>query len=386
MRVSQWSLIPLLAASSLSVSQAWYMVGLEAKKSTKKRPARTQIESTKREPAGAENLFSIARWRRNQPPGIRTEQVERRKRRWILRRIQRGKERNLDTVVEESEEIDQLLNGWGIERVRQTLSIPSCFFDSQEEERRLAAMKLLLERELHDLREKTERFPDVYSDQRLLRFLRKDKLQNIGSAVARYRNFLHWRQENQVDDIRALVEAQPFNPQSKVVAEYIPCEVDLMEHTSHGSVVLPVVLNVGQWKTAAIADLINQKKLTLQDFIRYWIYMFESLHRKLYLESERLQKMVYVDEICDLTDMSIKQFSPGFLSTVLKPWMETTQTYYPETTKRISLFNPPRMLSLVWNIVANLASPGTLTKVHLFPSCKGTVLDFVRFHHTKERV
>jgi hypothetical protein len=109
--------------------------------------------------------------------------------------------------------------------------------------------------------------------------------------------------------------------------------------------------------------------------------MFESLHRQLYLDSYRLEKMIYVDEICDLSGMRMQQFSPAFVTQVLKPWLSVTQTYYPETTKHIFFLNPPRIISLIWKIVAPMSSPGTVAKVRMVSGFEGSVHDFV--HHVR---
>jgi hypothetical protein len=272
---------------------------------------------------------------------------------------------------------------------RQEISLPSSFFDSEEEKKRLATMKFLLEHDLYALKNRTVRlankkvvpvvtaFPDAYGDLRLLRFLRKDKKQDPASASIRYQDFLHWREESNVDEIRARVETHPFHPPSSLIAEYMPCEFHLTETALvDESNNLPVVLNIGEWKTASITKLIHQKKISLEDFIRYWIYMFESLHRQLYLDSYRLEKMIYVDEICDLSGMRMKQFSPAFVTRVLKPWLSVTQTYYPETTKHIFFLNPPRIISLIWKIVAPMSSPGTVAKVRMVSGFEGSIQDF----------
>ena len=109
--------------------------------------------------------------------------------------------------------------------------------------------------------------------------------------------------------------------------------------------------------------------------------MFESLHQRLYLESIKAGRMVYIDEICDLKKMSIGQLSPSFVSKVARPWISVTQTYYPETAKRISFLNPPSILSVAWSIVAKMVSKSTVEKVQLFPNFEGTTQDFVEMHH-----
>ena len=90
--------------------------------------------------------------------------------------------------------------------------------------------------------------------------------------------------------------------------------------------------------------------------------------------------MVFIDEVCDLSGMAMKQRSPEFSSTVLKPWLDLTQSHYPETAKRIVFLNPPKIVSVIWKIVTPMASPGTVAKVSLQSNFKGSGQDY--FHQT----
>ena len=107
---------------------------------------------------------------------------------------------------------------WGVDKQQSHLSLPSWAFTDAAEQRHLAAMKVVLGRDLEMLEQKTitfsdgrtikvtEAFPDVYGDFRLLRFLRKDKVQDPVTAAVRFRNFLQWREDNHVDEIRLQIE------------------------------------------------------------------------------------------------------------------------------------------------------------------------------------
>jgi hypothetical protein len=100
-------------------------------------------------------------------------------------------------------------------------------------------------------------FPDVYGDLRLLRFLRKDRVQDPVSAAERYRSFLHWRIATDVDTVRAHVERQPFSPPSHldIVTELLPCDFNVNEGGTEDTV--PAILFAGSWDTAAIMRLIQ---------------------------------------------------------------------------------------------------------------------------------
>jgi hypothetical protein len=297
------------------------------------------------------------------------------------------------------------LDLWGVEKTRQDLSLPSWACESVEEERRLAAMKMLLGKELERLNSQmvtlphhhnnnggsgssrrvqvVTAFPDVYSDFRLLRFLRKDKIQDPVTAAMRYRQYLQWRERNDIDAIRAMVESHPFEPppELSIVENYLPCEFR-GEPSRDGSV--PILLQVGSWDTAAITQLIRNNELPLSAFLQYWTYMFDSLHYHLYQESMKEKQMVFIDEVCDLSGMTLQQFSPAFVSTVLKPWMELTQSNYPETARRILFLRPPRILRFVWKLVTPLASPGTVAKISLKSDFTGSGKDY--FHQTYSKL
>ena len=180
------------------------------------------------------------------------------------------------------------------------LALPEWACENIEEANRLIEMKLLIGDKLEQMRNqpasqgrtKLEAFPDVYGDLRLLRFLRKDRPQNPVSAAERYEKFLAWRQEQTVDQVRMDLEKQPFQSPIAIVSLSMPSKLDAP--ASEHSKLIPIVLYLGEWQSAAVTALIRKHKLTLQQFLLHWIYMFESLHRQLYLESLRLQEMVYV--------------------------------------------------------------------------------------------
>jgi len=256
-------------------------------------------------------------------------------------------------------------------------------FNDASEEAHFAATKVLLNEEFERLRNEKldEAYPDAYSDLRLLRFLRKDKPQQPLLTAERFRAFIRWRQDNNVDRIREEVGKSPFNPPPKTdkIASLFPIHLkydERMYETIAAEDTVPALLPIGDWKSSALAEEIHSRHITLPDFLDYWIYLNESLNLLLHEESMRRQKVVYVDEVLDLTEMSLKQFSPRFVKNIMKPWLHLTQTFYPETTKRIYFLNPPRILKVVWSIVTPFVSPGTVAKVILH-RYHGTCDDFI---------
>lgn len=364
---------PLLQPSSLAA------VGVGERKNNSADVKKTyRAADYSREPAGVAALIfsrprsvrdSLKRSRRRANDFVRN-------RRWIIRRRERG-------IIELSEDNQQI--------TLSELDIPDWACVNESERLRLATMKTLLQNDFCLVRDRTvalspngtpvhvvKAFPDVYGDLRLLRFLRKNRIQDPVSAADRYRSFLQWRIAKDVDTVRAHVETQPFSPPPHldILKELVPCEFNVNEGGTEDTI--PAVLYAGSWDTNAIMRLIQQDKLSLSSFLLYWMHIFESINLKLHQETIKRKKMMYVDEVCCLRGMCVRQFSPGFCSVVLKPWLKMTQGNYPETTKRIIFLNPPKVISIIWNIVAPMASPGTVAKVQLKRDFHGSCMEYVR--------
>ena len=279
------------------VGNGWQMRMETIRQPRTRAPVPTNKINVVREPAGVECLFRRA-------GTMRKKQMTRIRGAW--RRPIHSMRRNKRVDMESSSSLERI-DLWGVEKTRQDLSLPSWACDNPEEERRLAAMKIILEKDLKVLESKTitirnnkngssrnvklvQAFPDVYSDFRMLRFLRKDKEQDPVSAAVRYREFLKWRATNNVDEnVRVLIDSNPFQPPPELsaVASYLPCEFRA-EPSMDG--IVPVLLKVGDWDTTSITQLIRSKdsskgssnSLTIDSFLQYWAFMFDSLHWHLY--------------------------------------------------------------------------------------------------------
>lgn len=88
--------------------------------------------------------------------------------------------------------------------------------------------------------------------------------------------------------------------------------------------------------------------------------------------------MTFLDEVCDLTNLSIKQFSPAFVTKVMKPWLKMTQSHYPETTRRIYVLKPPAIVNFAWRLVTPLLSQGTVDKIQIVGDFEGSADDFCK--------
>jgi len=333
----------------------------------------------------SENIHALAAGPRlpERRMAIQDEQPNRR-RSWIARQIRKRKRRQNANEAGGGEEPITTADAnsdtdLSVEQQVGLVELPEGVGASQEEREGLAVMKVLVEPVLQRISETNRnRYPDVYGEFRLLRFLRKED-HDPELAAQRFCEFLQWRIDRHIDrDIRAQVEVRPFAETDTTVADHLPIDFDLplaaAEGSDDGLVAgyprskdfpkdASIVLHVGEWRTRALARLIGQQELSMETFLNHWIYQNESLNRKLYLESFSRKRFLYVDQICDLTKCHIGQLSPGFVSKVLKPWLSTTQRWYPDTTCQIRFVNPPSIIAYAWRVVAPLVDRNTVGKV-----------------------
>lgn len=332
-----------------------------------------------REPAGVETMSAKARQMRTGGSRRRT---------WFRgenrRRQRRFGDDSSSNVMNESG-IQHNLGHVGqkevVNMIGQVSLPPAWEFRNEKEISALASMKILLTDEYLDLANTTaalpgsgqvvsvvSHFPDVYGDIRLLRFLRKSKAGDPVAASLSFRRFLRWRKENNVDEIRAAIESQPFQvpPNLQLLAELLPCGFDMLRHGVASDSSPLITLCVGKWRTATLARVVrNEEMISLADFLDYWTYLFESVHQHLYLASLMERKMVFVDAISDFSGFSLQQLSPSFVSVILRPWIKQLQSNYPETARRIDVVHPPKVVSLLSKLVVPLLSPGTAAKLRI---------------------
>ena len=212
----------------------------------------------------------------------------------------------------------------------------------------------------------------------------------MNSAAGRYRSFLQWREKNKVDEIRDMIEdcGGSFTPTSvrlQVVASYFPMNFEYLAQETDTfnlgdkPVVKPAILNVGEFDTRGITEKIlsSNSDVALEDFLNYWIFLYESIHLILYQQSIQFGQMTFLDEVCDLSGLSLQQFSPSFVSRVMSPWLKMTQAYYPETTRRIFILHPPAIIKIAWKLVTPLLSQGTIDKIRFVRKFDGSADEFV---------
>lgn len=363
--------------------------------------------SSPREPAGVESIFALVKTVRRRVTTRIVMTRRRGRRRRVVGRSRRARRAAASSdfgggvAPALADDVLSTVDIWRLDEIASGFSsdVASALRDP-EEGRRLAAAKLLLEDDLRALRERAvdvpplddgsttttdliSAYPDVYGDMRLLRFLRKDREQDPASTSVRFREFIRWRADNNIDDVRAILGQNPhgFIPEElNMIERYVPCDFDLGDGSGFGDSCPPVLLNAGRWDTAGLTRAIQTGKdgVTLDKFLEYWIYVYESIHLRLYEISNQRGEVAYVDEVCDLNGMSLGQFNPAFVTRVLKPWLSVTQENYPETARRIYFFEPPKIIDVVWRIVTPMVSERTVNKVRFQRGYDGTSLDFIR--------
>ena len=339
-----------------------------------------------REPAGVENMFAVAQTMSKSQAKRLAEKVKPGSRlTWFPQGGKRRRRRRVDPKDGLHHAGGHVSGHAGQKEVAdmiEKISLPPAWeFKNDKELGNLASMKILLQNDFEALTDTTvqlpsgERvsvvthFPDAYGDVRILRFLRKDRAEDPISASLSFRRYLHWRRDNSVDEVRAAVEARPFAvpPKIQLLSELLPCDFDMNAESlqqGSGKGVL-ITLFVGKWQTATLASMVRNEEMPLSDFLVYWTYMFESLHKHLYRESVRQSKMVFLDAKADLHGFSLQQLAPSFVSVIVRPWIHQLQSNYPETARRIDVINPPKVVSLLWRLVVPLLSPGTVAKLRI---------------------
>ena len=339
------------------------------------------------EPAGVENVFAVAGtmvMSKSQAKSLAERVKPGSRLTWFQSGGKRRRQRRLnphETLGADSH-IPGHVGKKEVSDMIKKISLPEGWaFKNDKELENLASMKIFLEKDFRDLANSTvqlpngkvvsvlSHFPDAYGDVRILRFLRKERKEDPISASLSFRRYLRWRGDNKIDEVRAAVESHPFAVPSNIerVSELLPCTFDVnAEGTQQPSDArVLVTLFVGKWRTSTLASLVRNNEISLADFLVYWTYMFESLHKNLYRESVRQNKMVFLDAKADLRGFSLQQLSPSFVSTILRPWIHQLQSNYPETARRIDVIYPPKVLALLWKLVVPLLSPGTVAKIRI---------------------
>jgi hypothetical protein len=208
--------------------------------------------------------------------------------------------------------------------------------------------------------------PDAYSNLRLLRVLRKSKLQDAEACAERFLQYLQWREVNRVNDLMVDRNVAKFCKRAFGVSvvggvEWIKDENAPSAPPPQQSSVT-VYLNVGDWKTKDLMEELKRGSngISVDSFLQYWISIYEDIHFRLHdLTLANGRNLAFANIDADMGSISLSQFSPKFMRRVGGPWMTTTQSHYPETTNKIFFRNAPTVINVVWKVVGVFVSEGT---------------------------
>jgi len=109
--------------------------------------------------------------------------------------------------------------------------------------------------------------PDAYGNLRLLRCLRKAKVQDPVSSADRFLRYISWRVENGVDELSLDNGVLSF------------CKENFNVEVGR-----EVSIKVGDWNTRKLLKAIDstQQSMSTQQFLHFWVLTYEEIHRHLH--------------------------------------------------------------------------------------------------------
>ncbi|CEM06466.1 unnamed protein product [Vitrella brassicaformis CCMP3155] len=251
-------------------------------------------------------------------------------------------------------------------------------------------------------------FPELTGDIRLLRFIRKyarplprahtvdmdaakrsgahrrksprrspsvklsDLEPRLQQVAKKYRAMLKWRRENQVDEVRQEIVSRDMTvkqiyeeKQGNLVCEFCPTEMAWgVGKNPRGETRLVNIEVPGTWNTKGAVGALRKGKLTVDEFVRFWIYIVEFLSIQLDTLSRQDGRLAYICEIVDLKGLHMGQLSPAFFSSLLSPWVSFMQAHYPDFQGEIVMINAPGVFKAMWKVFSalNLIDEFTMKK------------------------
>jgi hypothetical protein len=242
---------------------------------------------------------------------------------------------------------------------------------SDEETALLAQMRAQLGTRLTDRRQ----LPDVVGDRRLLRFLRGHG-RNVNKACEMFSQFLNWRDENKVDDIRDNILRDPcvehFPSASKILALVSQIVVAHDALDNHGN---PICFESFSFDPDAVL-----KGVTKDEYIEFMIYTLE--YRAMVLDQMSDEKeeaflklhnyrppktekgygvSLQVSCIRECSGLGLGHVSASG-RTVLGWIIALAGPNYPETLFRSYMVKVPFMIDMVWVVIKQFMDPNTVAK------------------------
>lgn len=217
-------------------------------------------------------------------------------------------------------------------------------------------------------------YPDAYGDRRLLRFLRHHK--NRDKALAAVKQYLAWRQESNVDKVRAELD-ELTNPREWPFGDFLldrccmlPCSTELFD--THGNALC--VEQYGFWPAHRLRDVSADTYLTWHSYGLEWKSM---LLERISMARERFaieaghpleEGWGEIARLCTIFDMAGLTLSHALLPAgvrMVKQLIPLVQKYYPWLQDTTHLVNVSSTIASCWHGVKPLLPAHTQRKIHI---------------------
>ena len=245
---------------------------------------------------------------------------------------------------------------------------------SEEEVAALAELRTLVGDRLRSV----PQYPEVVGDRKLLRFLRGHDY-NVSKAASMYCQFLDWRLEHRVDEIRESIVRGGLNHPSKFpngakILSLIPQVV--LAHEVSDSFGCPLMIDQYCFSPTNVME-----QITLEECLNFVIHCLE--YRSIILEQlseeaerKKIQSMIagtrqssepygtilHACVIRDLRGVGLEHFCANGAE-IISLMIKISSDNYPEFMRRCFIINTPFIFSTIWYFIKNLLAPRSIAKI-----------------------
>lgn len=273
---------------------------------------------------------------------------------------------------------------------------------TDEEVRRLNELR----RRSSDLMQKSPQFPEIVGERRLIRFIRSHWDDKFDLCVERYRGFLKWREQFNVNTIRnhiaygSACDPSLF-PFANLVNEHAPQIV--ADITVRDMLLNPIAYESYNFKPKEVFSAV-----TVDQYMLFLVYTLEYKSMIVEQVSEQIERS-YIKKIANILRNNMNNASSSSTATIndvdqylckdtgfgicaklvffrdltgvglghlmgdgkamLSRSLEIAQSFYPETLSKSYMVNAPFVFTAVWNVVKLLIDADTAKKIAFMGSC-----------------
>ena len=215
-------------------------------------------------------------------------------------------------------------------------------------------------------------FPDVVGDRKLLRFLRGHD-HNVDKVCEMVTNFLTWRDDNSIDEIRERIlrggVTHPAKfPHGELILRMVPQVVIAFDACDKfGS---PVCVEMYNFSPAAV-----MAKVSIPDYIEFTKHSLEYKYLIVEQLSEHKERadssgagvIVYTCVIRDLAGVGLEHVgSKG--QEIIQAVISLASPNYPELMRKCFMINVPWVFNALWFFIKGLLPTRTVNKVDIMGS------------------